>query len=644
MKREGIWISYPGDGLFHAVGRKSGRIGALAVVETWACPTPLRRRTRSGARRTVGSDSPIEESPTSRTGNSPKRLTPKTAWVRIWFGIFLSITKGHSGPRLKEACSRIKDGHVSTVSTRNGLPCNAIHWVTEDDAYSLWLSTACGLLRVDRSDLQAWISDAKHVIHPAMFDGSDGFRMHAMLTGYSPVVKKAPDAKLWFAHNDGVSFIDPQNLRLNKVPPPVHVEQITANGKVYAASNGLQLPPLVRDLTIDYTALSLAVPEKVHFRFRLEGQDKDWREVVNERRVQYSNLPPRHYRFRVMASNNSGVWNEEGASLDFSIAPAFYQTNWFRALCVAAFVALLWVAYLLRVRQLRSQERKLRDVVETIPTVAWTALPDGWVDFSNHHWEEYTGLSIEKGAGSGWETAVHPDDVKRHTEKWRASVASGAPFENEARYRRADGEYRWFLVRAVPLRDGGGKIRKWYGTKTDMEDRKRAEELQSDLAHINRVTTLGELAASIAHELKQPIAAAMTNAKTGLRWLKRDQPNMEEASEAMERIVKDNARAADIIDRLRSLYKKSPPQRESLDVNEIVREMVVLLRGEANRYAVSIRTDLAADLPENHGRPRAVAAGAHEHHAQRDRGDEGDGRSADREVAIGPGRPGADLN
>jgi len=106
-----------------------------------------------------------------------------------------------------------------------------------------------------------------------------------------------------------------------------------------------RLPPLVRDLTIDYTALSFVAPEKMHFRFELEGQDKDWREVVNDREVQYSNLQPKHYRFRVIACNNSGVWNQEGAFVDFVVPPAWFQTNWFRLLCVAAFLALLWAAY-----------------------------------------------------------------------------------------------------------------------------------------------------------------------------------------------------------------------------------------------------------------------------------------------------------
>jgi PAS domain S-box-containing protein len=252
---------------------------------------------------------------------------------------------------------------------------------------------------------------------------------------------------------------------------------------------------------------------------------------------------------------------------------------------------------------LRRSERELRDVIEAMPTMVWIAGTDGSNEFGNRRWQEYSGLSHERTVGPGWQDAVHPTDLKRHCEKWCASLASGEPFENEVRYRRAaDGEYRWFLSRAVPLRDEHGKILRWYGVSTDIEDRKRAEEererLRADLAHVNRVSMLGELAASVSHELKQPIAAAMTNAKTCMRWLKRDQPDVDEALEATMRLVKDATRATEIIDRLRSLYKKSPPQRELVDVNEIVREMPALLWGEANRYSIVTRLDLAPDLPK----------------------------------------------
>src|SRR5208337_1184261 len=184
-------------------------------------------------------------------------------------------------------------------------------------------------------------------------------------------------------------------------------------------------------------------------------------------------------------------------------------------------------------------------------------------------WTEYTGLSVEQSSGAGWQRAIHPEDLVRNSEKWRISVATGQAFEDEVRFRRAtDGEYRWFLVRGVPLRDQHGKTVEWYGTLTDIEDRKRAEQererlrqIEADLAHIDRVNMMGELAASLSHELKQPIAAAIMNAKTSLRWLKREQPDLEEACEATDRIVQDGNRAAEIIDRLRSLYKKAPPKR-----------------------------------------------------------------------------------
>jgi signal transduction histidine kinase len=143
---------------------------------------------------------------------------------------------------------------------------------------------------------------------------------------------------------------------------PVHIEQITADRKTYwqnlygdASYSQPKLPPLVRDLTIDYTALSLVVPEKVHFRYKLEGWDRDWQDAGTRRQAFYTNLSPRKYRFRVVACNNSGVWNEEGAALDFVIPPAWYQTNWFRVLCVAVFLALLWALHQLRLRQMARQ-------------------------------------------------------------------------------------------------------------------------------------------------------------------------------------------------------------------------------------------------------------------------------------------------
>jgi signal transduction histidine kinase/ligand-binding sensor domain-containing protein len=258
--------------------------------------------------------------------------------------------------------SRLKDGHIATLTSRNGLPCDKIHWTIEDDDRSLWLYTACGLVRITRSELDAWIADPNRRIQTTVWGAADGVRLRSgSATGHGPRVVKSTDDKLWYVTGDGVQVVDPHHLALNKLPPPVYIEQIIANRKSYwqnllgGAASKLQLPPRIRDLQIDYTALSLVAPEKIHFKYKLEGQDKNWREVVDQRQVQYSNLAPGTYRFHVIACNNSGVWNERGDVLDFSIAPAYYQTNWFRALCALLFLALLWAAYEFRVRQIHRQ-------------------------------------------------------------------------------------------------------------------------------------------------------------------------------------------------------------------------------------------------------------------------------------------------
>jgi signal transduction histidine kinase/ligand-binding sensor domain-containing protein len=261
--------------------------------------------------------------------------------------------------------SRLKSGRVATLTSKNGLPCDAVHWVIQDNDHAFWLFMACGLVRVARSEIDAWAAavdrdgDTKRKIQAFVLDNSDGVTSQAIPYYNRPQVTESLDGKLWFVNLDGVSTYDPRHLPFNKVPPPVHIEQITADLKTYdpaSYKNGyVSLPARVRDLAIDYTALSFVASEKVHFRYKLEGQDPDWREVVNVRQAQYSNLPPRRYTFRVIACNNSGVWNETGASFDFSIAPTYYQTTWFKIACAAAFLTVAWGLYRLRLYQIERE-------------------------------------------------------------------------------------------------------------------------------------------------------------------------------------------------------------------------------------------------------------------------------------------------
>jgi PAS domain S-box-containing protein len=379
--------------------------------------------------------------------------------------------------------------------------------------------------------------------------------------------------------------------------------------------------------------------------------------------------------------------------------------------------------------EIKKSEDRLRLVIDTIPILVWRARPDGVPDFLNQPALDYTGLSPDQ-AEIGWPRTFHPDDKKGMLVKWSAIRASGRPGELEARLRRFDGKYRWFLFQAVPLRDEQGNIVKWYGSSTDIEDRKRTEEAlrgseqrfrdyaetgsdwlwettpdhrvisisehvnavgfkpsslsglfrwdiaadvesepekwrqhrtildahlpfrdfeyilngagspvyvrtsgkpffdakgeflgyrgsgtditaairadqaeralreaQAELAHVTRVTTLGELTASIAHEVNQPLAAAVANAEACLRWLDRETPDLVAARRSVEWVINDSCRASEVIRRVRALAKKSDIEKVPLDVNDVVREAIVLVQRELSSQLVSLRTELAPSLP-----------------------------------------------
>jgi hypothetical protein len=377
---------------------------------------------------------------------------------------------------------------------------------------------------------------------------------------------------------------------------------------------------------------------------------------------------------------------------------------------------------------LAKAERELRLTLDWIPTLAWHARPDGFAEYLNKRWLDYTGLSLREALGWEWQKVVHPDDLPGLLDAWHKILASGDRAEVEARMRRHDGEYRWFLFRPEPLRDDSGRIVRWYGTNTDIEDRKRAEnalrrseaylaeaqrlsltgtfgwkispeeiywsdqtyrmfaydpsakptielvlrrihpddialvqrqmhrasqngedldfehrllmpdgsvkhvrvltrstadasnareivgavmditqakcaqealhETQTELAHITRVTTLGQLSASIAHEVSQPLVGIVTNGDASLRWLEREVPNVDEARQAVKRIISDADRASNVIRRIRDLAKKATPEMARVDVNEVIEDAIALVRHQALSHRAVLRLDLANGLPE----------------------------------------------
>jgi len=260
-----------------------------------------------------------------------------------------------------------------------------------------------------------------------------------------------------------------------------------------------------------------------------------------------------------------------------------------------------------RTRELAEANRELQlqvGLLQHLPVSAWTLKPDGTSDFVNEVWLEFSGQTLDfvRSHPEAWMTAVHPEDREMAARSFWEGVHSGRGFAFETRTRRArDGSYRWHLQQAVVLRDDEGRVIKFVGTTTDIDDQKRAEEAlnkaRSDLAHVSRVTALSTFTASIAHEINQPLSGIVTNASTCLRMLDADPPNVDGARETTRRALRDGNRVADVITRLRTLFTKKEVRTEPLDINEVAREMIALFLTELQRNQVTLRQELFEGLP-----------------------------------------------
>lgn len=243
-----------------------------------------------------------------------------------------------------------RNGRQQKLTVRNGLPCDVVYALVKDSGGGLWLYTQCGLINIPRSELQRWWTQPDALLEFKLFTAADG--VTPGLAPFDAGATRAPDGRLWFANGVGLQMIDPISLGGNSVAPPVHIESVVADRKSYEPEQVIQLPSLTRELQIDYTALSFVAPQKVRFRYELEGHDSTWQEPGNRRQAFYNDLAPGSYRFHVIASNDDGVWNEVGDTLDFRIATVWFQAPWFKAAIAAAAVLLGWLSYRLRIRKI----------------------------------------------------------------------------------------------------------------------------------------------------------------------------------------------------------------------------------------------------------------------------------------------------
>jgi PAS domain S-box-containing protein len=256
-------------------------------------------------------------------------------------------------------------------------------------------------------------------------------------------------------------------------------------------------------------------------------------------------------------------------------------------------------------RALRESEARFRSMADTVPVLMWMSGPDKFCTFVNQGWLAFTGRTPELELGDGWSSGIHPEDRERVLETYTEAFDTRQRLMMDYRLRRFDGEYRWVLDTGAPRFDAGGAFLGYIGTVIDITDRKRAEaELRlqrEELAHVTRLSTMGELAASLAHELNQPLTAILSNAQAAQRFLARDPTNLKEMEEILQDIVKDNSRAGEVIKRMRTLVKKEAPDFAPLDMGGVISDVVLLAHSDAILHNVHLSLEVGPDLPPIRG-------------------------------------------
>jgi PAS domain S-box-containing protein len=302
----------------------------------------------------------------------------------------------------------------------------------------------------------------------------------------------------------------------------------------------------------------------------------------------------------------------EGGEVSFRARDAQGGYRWFLSraepLRSSDGTLLLWVGVNLDIEELKGAEQalresevKLREIIDAVPSMLWSAAPDGEPTYVSKTVRDYSGMGIEDFLNLGWKEFIHPDDFPETAKAFYHAIQTGESYRIKHRLRRADGQYRWHDARGEPLRDNFQRVIQWYGLAVDIDGAKRAEDelraTQSQLARASQAATVAELSASIAHEVNQPLAGVVASAETCRTWLSGDDPNLPRARAAIERIIRDSKAAADIIRRIRALFRQTEPAKASLQINEVIDEVRRLAQDELNRRGVSMELELAQDLP-----------------------------------------------
>jgi len=503
--------------------------------------------------------------------------------------------------------NRFKNGVFSSITSSKGLFNNTVHAILEDATGDFWISCNQGIYRVSKEQLNDFADGRIKSVSIVSFGTSDGMRASECNSSDPPALRDR-EGKFWFPTIKGIVVIDPLHFPVNATPPPIVIEQALVDGKPVGLRGNVELPAGGVRLELQYAGLSYIAPERVRFKYRVEGFDKDWVEAGGARAAQYTNLPPGAHTFRVIACNNDGVWNESGASFSFYVPPLFYQTTWFWALCALTLLAAAFVAHRLRVAQLRAHERALtrrvdertrelsieknrfQQLFENAPIGIALLDGDNSVEVVNRSFEGIFQYSLEDLAERETSARVIPPVVFQQ-------AAAGRVDDTETISSRKDGSEVPVQTYGVPIlvdeqREG------IFAMFVDITERKRyeAELRQAKEAAESATRAKSAFLANMSHEIRTPM-----NAVIGMTSLLRDTELTAEQMEFVDTIQTGGDSLVAIINDILDFSKiesgKLELESSPFDLDECVEEAMDLLAVAAANKGIEMLYVIDSEAP-----------------------------------------------
>jgi PAS domain S-box-containing protein len=442
-------------------------------------------------------------------------------WINSLFddghgSIWLSSMRG--------GLTRYKDGKFTACPIKSGLFTNEVYCVLVDEQGDLWLSSVRGIGHITHQNLEDFEAGRVNALEPRVYSSADGMKTDECFSEWQPGGIRAQDGRLWFATKMGAVVIDPKSVKQNPFKPKVLIEQLIVDQRAVPITQPISLSPGKESFELHFTALSFLVPERVNFKYKLEGYDKEWVDAGTRRIAYYTSLWPGEYCFRVMACNNDGLWNEEGARIEFYLAPYFYQTLWFYGLCACGAIGLVTGFHRLRIRslkarkiqledlvdlrtkELQSQRSFLRTIIDLNPCFIFAKNRDGRFTLVNNALAKAYGATVEDLIGK---TDAEFNKQNNQVEKFRQDdlqvIESGTqkyiPVEE---FTDNHGEQHWMQVTKIPILSEDGMSRQVLGVAADITLQEKAKEVAEIATRLK-----SEFLANMSHEIRTPMNAVI---------------------------------------------------------------------------------------------------------------------------------------